>query len=644
MDSVVAGTVAGSTVITRTWSLEDEAGNAAATQVQTITVKDNSAPTFTAPADLTIYTDANCNYDASVTATGDVTDETDNCSISLEATFIDSVVAGTVAGSSVITRTWSLEDEAGNAAATQVQTITVKDNSAPTFTAPADLTIYTDANCNYDASVTATGDVTDETDNCSTSLEATFIDSVVAGTVAGSSVITRTWSLEDEAGNAAATQVQTIAVKDNSAPTITAPAPITVSSDSNCEAVNVILGDPVTDDNCPGFTVTNNAPAAFPLGVTTVTWTITDLAGNKASADQLVTVADPDNNCETGNCAANNFPVITALMAPTEPLPIDQEFTVSTTFIDNNGKTVYWFWGDGSETILDITSNQMSASHSYVTPGVYTITSAIVDDCGEFTFEDYEYVVAYDPSGGFVTGSGRIHSPKNAYSWNPDAEGEARFGFVSKYKKGAKIPEGRTRFEFINEEFTFISDEYEWLTVAGNRAMFKGVGTINGNAGYMFLISAIDDDLNGDKFRIKIWEITTEEVVYDNEVGVDESSDPTTWLYSGNIKVHTPKGKGESFNVADSDTPAEVNITTYPNPIESDGFYIVIPSEAGGETLEARIHDYSGRLLIQKLIEVPVNGGEIFWSLDHSEWDQGVYVLKLTNGNREYQTHLMKNE
>jgi hypothetical protein len=38
--------------------------------------------------------------------------------------------------------------------------------------------------------------------------------------------------------------------------------------------------------------VTNNAPSAFPLGETTVTWTVTDTSGNTKTATQKVTVVD----------------------------------------------------------------------------------------------------------------------------------------------------------------------------------------------------------------------------------------------------------------------------------------------------------------------------------------------------------------
>ena len=77
-------------------------------------------------------------------------------------------------------QTWTLTDDCGNTT-THVQIITVRGQHAPTFTVPADITIYKDATCSYDASVSITGDVTDEADNCDTSLDATFTDVVVAG-------------------------------------------------------------------------------------------------------------------------------------------------------------------------------------------------------------------------------------------------------------------------------------------------------------------------------------------------------------------------------------------------------------------------------------------------------------------------------
>jgi hypothetical protein len=119
--------------------------------------------------------------------------------------------------------------------------------------------------------------------------------------------------------------------------------------------------------------------------------------------------------------------------------------------------------------------------------------------------------VVYDPNGGFVTGGGWINSPAGASASFPGAVGRANFGFVSKYERGAKIPSGQTQFQFKAGNLNFHSTVYEWLTVSGARAQYKGEGTINGGSTvYGFMLTAVDGQINGggntDKFRIKIWE------------------------------------------------------------------------------------------------------------------------------------------
>ena len=165
----------GSYTVTRTWTLTDDCGNSTS-GVQTITVLDTINPTFTAPSDITLYADASCLADVTTSTTGDVSDESDNCTTSLDASYVD-VLANNCTGSYVIERTWSLVDACGNAAADQLQTITVLDTVSPTFTTPGDITLYVDASCTVDSSPSgASGDVTDELDSCSTGLDATYVD------------------------------------------------------------------------------------------------------------------------------------------------------------------------------------------------------------------------------------------------------------------------------------------------------------------------------------------------------------------------------------------------------------------------------------------------------------------------------------
>ena len=287
-DSVAAGSCANESVITRTWTLVDDCGNTTE-QTQTINVVDTTAPTFTVPADVTIE----CDQDPTdLTLTGDVTDEADNCSTGLEATYSDSVAAGSCANESVITRTWTLVDDCGNTTE-QTQTINVVDTTAPTFTVPADVTIE----CDQDPTdLTLTGDVTDEADNCSTGLEATYSDSVAAGSCANESVITRTWTLVDDCGNTTE-QTQTINVVDTTAPTFTVPADVTIECDQ--DPTDLTLTGDVTDeaDNCStGLEATYSdsvaAGSCANESVITRTWTLVDDCGNTTEQTQTINVVD----------------------------------------------------------------------------------------------------------------------------------------------------------------------------------------------------------------------------------------------------------------------------------------------------------------------------------------------------------------
>src|SRR5207249_3473602 len=130
-------------------------------------------------------------------------------------------------------------------------------------------------------------------------------------------------------------------------------------------------------------------------------------------------------------------------------------------------------------------------------------------------------VVVYDPSAGFVTGGGWITSPQGTYTPNPSLMGKASFGFTARYAKGASTPSGQTQFTFHAASMDFQSTSYQWLVVAGAKAQYKGVGTLNGRGGYGFLLTAIDGQLPGgggsDTVRIKIWDQASGQVVYDNQ-------------------------------------------------------------------------------------------------------------------------------
>ena len=125
-----------------------------------------------------------------------------------------------------------------------------------------------------------------------------------------------------------------------------------------------------------------------------------------------------------------------------------------------------------------------------------------------------------------MTGGGWISSPAGAYTPNPELAGKASFGFVSKYQPGAHVPNGNTQFLFQAADMKLKSTAYQWLVVAGSRAQFTGDGSMNGIDGFGFLLTAIDGQKTGaggvdgvDRFRIKIWDKNTSQIVYDNPNG-----------------------------------------------------------------------------------------------------------------------------
>lgn len=231
----------------------------------------------------------------------------------------------------------------------------------------------------------------------------------------------------------------------------------------------------------------------------------------------------------------NVSPVAGPVSAPTAPVTVGTEILTQVAFTDPgllDTHTVEWEWGDG--TVSDGLVSEFAGAgtalgtHSYAIPGVYGITATVTDKDGGTCSSIFEYVVAYDPSAGFVTGGGWITSPAGAYVPDPTLEGRATFGFVSRYKKGAIVPDGSTEFQFRAGDLNFHSDTQQWLVVnqKGMNAQFKCTGTINGKfapGSDPFDCMIWAGDGNGpegqDTFRIKIWYTAaggSEVVIYDN--------------------------------------------------------------------------------------------------------------------------------
>jgi hypothetical protein len=340
---------------------------------------------------------------------------------------------------------------------------------------------------------------------------------------------------------------------NNVAPAAAFNAPASVNEGSDLDISLTSPSDPSSADTAAGFTY------AFDLGSgvyeafsSTSTASITPDDG-PATVNVGGKIKDKDGGVTeyTATVTVNNVaPVVGTITAPIAPVQVNTPVNVSASFSDAGTKdthTAMWDW-EGSTSSGTVTeangSGSVTGSKSYTTAGIYSIKLTVTDDDGGSSSSPvYDYVVVYDPSAGFVTGGGWITSPAGAdrRPGNELLTGKANFGFVSKYLKGASKPTGNTEFQFHTGNLNFSSTSYDWLVVAGQKAMYKGIGTINGGGNYGFLLSAIDGGTKGtDKFRIKIWDKSNgDTVVYDNllTAGAADDADPTTVLGGGNIVI-----------------------------------------------------------------------------------------------------------
>uniref|UniRef100_UPI0013920869 HYR domain-containing protein n=1 Tax=Cyclobacterium salsum TaxID=2666329 RepID=UPI0013920869 len=595
-----------------TLSGKDVNNNSSSTSA-TVTVMDNEAPVL-ATNDITVNLDANGQAAIAVADIYDPANSSDNCAIDETSLVLDISSFSCRNVGTPVEVTLSGKDVNNNSSSTSA-TVTVMDNLAP-LAAAKDITVELDAS--GEATITALDVDNGSSDNCDLSLEVD-ITSFNCGDVGENTVVL---TATDGSGNSS-TASATVTVVDNLAPTVVPPANITVTNDpESCNAI-VDLGQAIVNDNCAGVQLSNNAPAKFPIGQTTVTWTAVDASGNQSQAYQDVNVT-------------NAVPVISgSLVAPVDPNPVGSPVTIIDVVTDNNIASVEWHWSDGLITtgtfIYDATTgtNTVSGQRTFNTAELYTVSLVVTDHCGETAAYTYSnLIVIFDPNGEFVTGGGWIDSPAGASEMYPNAVGKANFGFVSKYKRGANIPTGNTEFQFKAGDLNFKSTSYDWLVVAGHSAKFKGEGTVNGVGQYGFMLSAVDGKLKGDgldRFRIKIWD--NDGVIYDNEMGASDEAESTTVIGGGSVVIHKGKsGKNARFDVSETagrtkelenpEGPVTLNLQLYPNPLQ-EKLFIDMESNMD-EVVSISIFSMEGRLIHEEKQSIVQGSNTII--LEVSRW------------------------
>jgi hypothetical protein len=399
-------------VTTVTWTVLDAVGNSSTCSL-TVTVSDTEAPALTCPAAVTVNA-ASCSAFANVGALS----VADNCGAGYSASFVITntnnlgnnntivrsglgVDASGIFPVGVSTVTYTVSDAAGNTASCS-STVTVNDVVAPTIVCPSsgDITVYSNNNGTGDCDATVAIEPIVSYDNCnsvvftytiqhfSTSNPATVVATVTGGNVGDFATGGSNWTSDPDAsgdfsvglniitytatdryGNTSTCMLR-VTVLDNEMPTITCPAPVTVNNTPGvCGNTNVTVAPLVSADNCGIATITNshnaggaNASGSYPVGITTVTFTVTDINGNVSTCSVMVRVLD--NEAPVAVCQSRVYD-----LSGDSPLVIQPSDVFSPSSSDNCGTV----------TPISVTPNSFTCPANN---GANTVTLTVVDAHG----------------------------------------------------------------------------------------------------------------------------------------------------------------------------------------------------------------------------------------------------------------------
>ncbi|GAP68608.1 por secretion system C-terminal sorting domain, partial [Bacteroidales bacterium 6E] len=199
---------------TVTWTATDDAGNTAQTSAVLI-INDARIPTFGEVVDLTVECDGMGNTEEFEMFLSQFVIDDPEVTLNL----VQTVTEGCGLTKSILvtgTATYGNDNEVSASA-----TFHIIDTTPPTVTAPADIAIEADENCEWNAMPVITG-MAEVSDLCSeegSMDESIGYSDVVVDLGQGEYQITRTWTASDECGNSASDQ-QVITVTGGNAPPV----------------------------------------------------------------------------------------------------------------------------------------------------------------------------------------------------------------------------------------------------------------------------------------------------------------------------------------------------------------------------------------------------------------------------------------
>lgn len=617
---------------TITWNVSDKSGNEGEAIFQKVTVKDIEAPKIDPIAPIEVESEPNqCGKFLTVPMPG----ATDNCDVALvTGTRSDARELNEIFPIGETTVSWQAKDIHGVLSEIVDQKIVVVDNIIPELEPVSTIEVENDSGqCGKFLIISKPA----ATDNC-TLASVTGIRND-GGELNGLYPIGETiisWEAVDARGNRSEIAEQKVIVTDVHRPVIEPVTTIFQDSDTDACGTFITIIPPSVEDNCNGPVIRGyrsdgkNLDQEFPVGRTEIIWTAEDVNGMKSeSVSQIVIVA-------------NKAPENISISGPDGPRQIGTPIFMKASFTDENIANVTWKAFNGNQVVQEYsaatTGAECTQTFENLPAGVYTMILELEDHCGMTSVGSSDYVVLYDPNGGFVTGGGWLQSPKGALTGS-EVEGKAHFGFNAKYKNGKnEIGEvgGNTSFQFKAGELDFKSDSHEEMSLVvsgGFKATYKGSGKVNDLGDYKFMVTVIDADetpnYNSDLFRIKIW--NDQGVLYDNMQNAEENADPTTAIGGGSIVIHKPKAdpsSKEPILLAEKELMEGVEVfTAYPNPMEESAVVQFRLNHTGSAAL--KLYDLNGREIFQLFQGKVQQATDYEVQLEKGNLMKGMYILRL---------------
>jgi autotransporter-associated beta strand protein len=428
----VAGSCPETGTYTNTWVVTDNCGNTSDVYTQTITIIDNTPPTWTTIAGALNVTKHCSDAVGIAEAQAMFPIASDNCDVNVSniVKTYGAFIAGSCPEAGTFTNTWVVTDNCGNTSDVYTQVITIIDNTAPTWTtAPGTLDVIKE--CSDAMGIAeAQGMFPVAIDNCDASVTDIVKTSgvFVAGACPEAGTYTNSWVVTDNCGNTSLAFTQVITIIDDTAPTWTTPVGALNLTKQCSDAAGIAEAQalfPVASDNCDsdvtniiktsGAFVPGTCPEA---GTFTNTWVVTDNCGNTSNLyTQVITIID--NLPPTWTTPAGALDITKQCSDAAGIAAAQALFPVASDLCD----------GDVSNVVKTAGAFVAGACPE---AGTYTNTWVVTDNCGNISATYTQVITIIDDTApAWTTAPGDLNVTKQCSDFAGIAEAQALFPVAS---------------------------------------------------------------------------------------------------------------------------------------------------------------------------------------------------------------------